>query len=78
LELSTEQQDDYAETKKAMEKVLPMNFVSLDDFHRKKLRPGEAISLYVRDPRKLLFHALPDAAQAAKESLLLYQFLEGI
>ena len=79
LELSTEQQNDYAVTKKVMERaMLPMNFVSLDDFHRRKLRPGKAISLYVHDLRKLLSHALPDTAQAAKEPLFLHQFLAGI
>ena len=61
LKLTTGQQEDYAETKKAMEKaIMPMNFVSLDKFHRRKLRPGEAISLYVHELRKLLTHALPD------------------
>jgi len=71
VELSTEQQDDYTTTKKAMEKVmLPMNFVSLDDFLRRKLHPGEAISLYVHDLRKLLSHALSDAVQATMEPLL--------
>ena len=79
LGLTSEQQDDYAATKKAMEKaMLPMNFVSLDDFHRRKLRPGEAISLYVHDLRKLLSHALPEAANDAKEPILLHQFLAGI
>ena len=38
LELTNAQQEDYAEAKKAMEKaIMPMNFVSLDDFHRRKL-----------------------------------------
>jgi len=61
LELTNEQQKDYKEAKKAMEKAMvPMNFVSLDDFHRRKLQPGEAILLYVHDIRKLLTHALPD------------------
>ena len=79
LELTREQQDDYAVTKKEMEKaMLPMNFVSLDDFHHRKLRPGEAISSYVHDLRKLLSHALPEAGQNAKEPLLLHQFLAGI
>ena len=79
LELTNAQQEDYAEAKKAMEKaIMPMNFVSLDNFHRRKLRPGEAISLYVHDLRKLLNHALPDLEQAAKEPLLLHQFLAGI
>ena len=79
LKLTREQQDDYAVTKKAMEKaMLPMNFVSLDDFHRRKLCPGKAISVYVHDLRKLLPHALPEAVNDAKESLLLHQFLAGI
>ena len=57
---------------------MPMNFVSLDEFHRRKLRPGEAISLYVHELRKLLTHALPDLEQAAREPFLLHQFLAGI
>lgn len=79
LELTNEEQEDYAEAKKAMEKaMMPMTFVSLDDFHRRKLRPGEALSLYVHDLRKLLTHALPNMEQAAKEPLLVHQFLAGI
>jgi len=54
LELTDKQQNDYAEMKKEMLKtMLPLNFVSLDDFHCRKLRPGEAILLYVHDLRKL-------------------------
>lgn len=79
LDLTDEQQKDYAEAKKAIQKaMMPMNFVSLEDFHRRKLRPGEAISLYVHDLKKLLTHAIPDMEQAAKEPLLLHQFLAGI
>ena len=79
LELTSEEQEDYDETKKLMEKaIMPMNFVSLDEFHHRKLRPGEAISLYVHELRKLLTHALPDLEQAAREPFLLHQFLAGI
>ena len=79
LELTQEQQDDYAVTKKAMEKaMLPINFVSLDDFHHRKLRPGEAISVYVHDLRKLLSRTLPEVANDAKEPLLLQKGLAGI
>ena len=47
LELTCEQQNDYVVTKKAMEKaMMPMNFVSLDNFYCRKLRLGEAISRY--------------------------------
>ena len=42
LELTNAQQEDYAEAKKVMEKaIMPINFVSLDDFHCRKLRPGD-------------------------------------
>ena len=79
LELTDDQQKDYAVTKKAMEEaMMPMNFVLLDQFHRRKLRPGEAVSLYVHDLRKLLSHALPEAGEGAREPLLLHQFLTGI
>ena len=39
---------------------MPMNFVSLDEFHCRRLQLGDAISLYVHELRKLLTHALPD------------------
>ena len=58
--------------------MMPMNFVSLDDFHHRKLRPGEAITLYAHYLRKLLTHAIPDMVAASKEPLLLHQFLTGI
>ena len=39
IKLSAEQQDDIAQVKTALEKaMMPMNFVSLDDFHRRKLK----------------------------------------
>ena len=54
LELSTEQQGDYGVAKEEIEKAMkPMGFVSLDDFHRRKLRPGEALSV-LKEP--LLLH----------------------
>ena len=38
LELSGEQQEDYGIAKGEIEKAMrPMGFVSLDDFHRKKI-----------------------------------------
>ena len=76
LELTDDQQKYYVATKKAMEEaMMPMNFVSLDEFHRRKLHPGEAISLYVHNLRKLLSHTLPKAEHGAKEPLLLHTSL---
>ena len=67
----------YDKMKKWMKKaIMPMNFVSLDKFHCKRLQLGEAISLYAHDLKKLLSHALPDLEQAAREPFLLLQFCQ--
>ena len=56
----------------------PMGFVSLDGFHRRKLQPGEALSVSVHDLKKLIDQAIPDMVKEVKESLLLHQFLSGL
>jgi len=67
LELTDDQQKYYVATKKAMEgAMMPMNFVSLDEFYGRKLHPGEATSLYVHNLRKLLSHTLPKAERVQK------------
>ena len=79
LELSNEQQEDYKIAKEEIEKAMkPMGFVSLDDFHRRKLQPGEALSVFVHDLKKLIDQAIPNMAKEAKEPLLLHQFLTGL
>ena len=79
LELTQEQQEDYRAAKKEIEKAMvPMGFVSLDDFHRRKLRPGEAISLFVHDLKKLIDQAIPNMEKEARDPLLLHQFLAGL
>ena len=61
LELS-EEQDNYASAKEALVKtMMPMEFVSLDDFYRRKLRPGEALSVFVH-AMKRTGHAKPGQA----------------
>ena len=53
LELSEEQQADYTTAKEAIcEAMMPMEFVSLDEFHRRKLRPGEAVPIFVHGTEK--------------------------
>ena len=50
LELSTEQKADYAVAKEHLTtKMAPTEFVSLEEFHSRKMRPGEAIALYLYD-----------------------------
>ena len=79
LELSEETQKVYDETKKKIvEKMAPQSFVSLDDFHKRRLHPGEPISVYVHELKKLLDQAMPKLDTNARDQLLLHQFLVGI
>jgi len=60
LELTSKQQKDYETAKKEIQNtIMPKGFVSLEEFHRRKLRPGEAISVFAHDLKKLLDMAIP-------------------
>ncbi len=55
-----------------------MGFTSLEVFHHRKLRPGEALSLFVHELKKLLEQAMPELESTARQQLLLHQFLAGL
>ena len=79
LELSEEQKQWYATAKKELSiALMPMEFVSLNNFHRCMMRPGEALSVFVHDLKKLLEQAMLELDAPAREQLLLHQFLTGI
>ena len=79
LELSEEEQDDYASAKEALVKaMMPMESVLLDEFQRRKLRPGETLSVFVHAMKKLLEQAMPSLDKSARDQLLLHQFLAGL
>ena len=79
LDLSEEEQANYGRAKTRMlEKMTPMKFVTLEEFHQRKLRPGEALPLFIHDLKKLLDRAMPDVDAAARGQLLLHQFLAGL
>ena len=79
LELSTEQKADYAVAKEHLiTKMAPTEFVSLEEFHSRKMRPGEAIAPYLYDLKRLLQQAMPELEANASKSLLLHQFLSGL
>ena len=79
LGLSEEEQADYKTAKeKITNKMKPTEFVSLDDYHRRKLGPGEPISVFVYELKKLLDQAMPNLDEITRERLLLHQFLSGL
>ena len=79
LELATEDQEDIKKAKEALvEKMTPAAFLSLDVFHRRVLQPGEALAVFIHDLKKLLGQAMPNLEAAARDQLLLHQFLAGL
>ena len=79
LEISAELQKDYSVTKREIQNVImPMGFILLDKFHRRKLRPGKPIPVLIHDLKKLLEMTIPGMNMEAKDSLLLHQFAAGL
>ena len=79
LELTSEQQSNYGQAKsKILERMGPVKFVSMDDFHRRRLLPGESLSVFSHELKKLIDQAMPTADAATRSQLLIHQFLTGL
>ena len=79
MELTEDEQKDYKVAKEKMvAKMAPMGFVSLEEFHRRKLQPGESVSVYVHDLKRLLDQAMPKLDKEARDDLVLHQFMAGL
>ena len=79
LELTTEQQSDYKVAKaKILEGMGPVWFVSMDDFHCRRLLPGESLSVFSHELKRLIDQAMPTADAATRQQLLIHQFLSGL
>ena len=78
MELSEEEQSNCGVAeKKIVETMIPMAFVSLDEFHHRKLRPGEALSVFVHDMKKLLDQAMLGLPETLVISYYCTSFLRG-
>ena len=79
LEMSQEDQKSYDTAKKIiMEKLMPAGFLLLEEFHKRKLHPGEPLQMFIHELKTLLNRAMPDMDVATRDQLLLHQFLAGI
>ena len=56
---------------------MPAVFITLDEFHKRQLHPGE-LSSFVYELKNLFDQAMPGKDAAAREQLLLHQFLGGL
>ena len=79
LEMTAETQADYTAARDMLiTKMNPEAFISLDEFHQRKLHPGESVTLYVHELKKLLERAMPKLAGDVCNQLVLHQFLAGL
>ena len=76
LELSEAKQKEYKDAKAKM--LERMQFVSMDDFHRRQLLPGESLSVFIRELKGLMDQAMLDADAQTRKQPLIHQFLTGI
>ena len=71
--------DNYETVKQMLtSKLTPASLVTSDEFHRRKLLPGEASSIFVRHLKKLLLQAMPKLDATTRDQLLLHQFVAGL
>ena len=79
LELTSEQQSNYGLAKtKILERMGPVRFVSMDDFHHRRLLPGEPLSIFSYELKRLIDQAMPTADAGTRKQLLIHQFLTGL
>ena len=69
-----EQKNIATAKEKMIQKMAPTRFISLEKFQKRKLLPGEAISLYLHELKMLLDQAMPELAAEAQQQFLVHQF----
>ena len=52
--------------------------MSLEEFHARKLLPGESLSVFVHQLKRLLHQAMPTVDAGTQMQLLLHQFVTGL
>ena len=79
LEMEPDHQAKYiAACDTLIKKTSPEAFVSLDEFHKRKLHPGESVTLYAHKLKKLLEQSMPEMEVAVRNQLVLHKFMLGM
>ena len=79
LDLSGDERKDYGIVKeKLTATMVSTTFSTLEQFHQRRLVPGEALSLFLHKLKQPLDQAMPKLEARAREQLLLHQFLAGL
>ena len=79
LDLSEDEKKDYKVARqKLVDRLAPMKFTSLDEFHARKLHPGESLSVVLHTLKRMLTQAMPESDAATRQQLLHHRFLSGL
>ena len=79
MELSNREKSNYGVTKgKLIKKRVPLEFVSLEEFQKLLIFPGESVGMYLYELKQLLQQAMPELTEEAMKQLLIHQFLAGL
>eukprot|EP00731_Ephydatia_muelleri_P021178 Em0013g905a len=79
LDFSDDERKNYGIVKeKLTAAMVSTSFTTLEQFHQRKLVPGEALSLFLHELKQLLDQAMPKLEARAREQLLLHQFVAGL
>ena len=76
LELTEVEKVNYQDSKgKLIVRMAPVKFVSLEDFHARRLYPGESLSVLLHKLKRLLDQAMPEAEAATRTQLVLHHLV---
>ena len=80
LDLGEDDRKEYKTVRKLLvEALMPIGFTLLDKFHSRRLLPGESLSLFSHELKKLLEHAMPEIDKKnARSATVIHQFVAGL
>ena len=81
LDLNASDRKDYQAVKNALLNAFQppeARFISLQEYERKKMYPGEYLQEFLYAIKRLLVRAIPEMDEGSREQLLLHMFLSGI
>ena len=68
MELTEEEKRDFGVVKeKLIRKLAPLEFVSLEQFQKRAIFPGESIGMYLYELKRLLRQAMPELVEDASQ-----------
>ena len=79
MELTEDEKKDFDVAKaKLIRKLAPLEFVSLEQFQKRAIFPGESVGMYLYELKRLLRQAMPELFDDASRQLLIHQFLTDL